>query len=259
MTRWVIVTGVTRGIGSAIAARLVGDGYSVIGLGRDEARLRSWVSSVPTCIDGTPQGEYLSVDLEARTLESELLALLERIDKAHVVLPGLSQTPIVGLVNAAAISQGDRVDAIQDDEWAHSFAINVTAPMRLTRCLVPRLKLAVGASVVNISSPVAMFGSRKVSYASSKAALLGLTFALARDLGQHGIRVNALLPGPTITGMTSDWTCAKRTAIAERSLLKRLCEPEDVAGTVSFLLGADSAYITGAVLDVTGGQALTGL
>ena len=135
-------------------------------------------------------------------------------------------------------------------------AVNADAPMRLIRGLLPRLRAADRASIVNIASPVAICGSRKVSYSASKAALLGLTVATARNLAIDDIRVNALLPGATLTGMTSDWSEEKRKRVAEESFFKRLCTPQEIAGAVAFLLGPDSTFITGATLDLTGGALL---
>lgn len=244
----VLVTGAASGMGFAVACRLADEGYQVLAVDRDRAGLERLRAQAGALV------ELLAVDLGDANLE-------ERVTQAfkHVALDTLSAeepraaAPLVGLINVAGISQGDSIDKILDADWAQSMAINATAPMRLVRCLLPQLKQAKGASIVNIASPVALVGARKVSYAASKGALLGLNAALARNLGPYHIRVNAVLPGATITAMTDDWPEQKRKLIAQASPLGRLCRPEDIAGVVSFLLGPDSAYITGSVLNVTGG------
>lgn len=231
---WVVITGATGGIGRAVASRCHRDGMRVLALGRHEQRL----AALPL--------RTLAVDLRDR-------------DADRRVLEALGEGPRVrGLVHVAGASLGAPIDAVSDADWDDSLEVNVTAPMRLARALLPALRRAEGASIVHVSSPVAIRGSRKVGYAASKAALLGLTLAMARNLGPDGIRVNAVLPGPTITGMTADWPADRRVRIAAESPLGRLCRPEDVAGAVAFLLGPDSAYVTGSTLDVTGGTLLGG-
>jgi NAD(P)-dependent dehydrogenase (short-subunit alcohol dehydrogenase family) len=176
----------------------------------------------------------------------------------NAVLNALEGLEVAGLVNLAGASVGDAIEAIRDEDWDDAMAINATGPMRLCRALVPRMKRAGGGSIVNVASPVAVQGARKVSYAASKAALLGLNVALARALGRDGIRVNAVLPGPTSTFMTADWDEEKKARIGRSTALGRLCEPREIAGVISFLLGPDSSFMTGAVLDVTGGALVGG-
>ncbi len=112
--------------------------------------------------------------------------------------------------------------------------------------------------MVNVGSPVGPLGARKVSYAASKAGLIGLSHSLARGFADDGVRVNLLLPGPTLTGMTEDWSAKKSAAVGAGTLLGRLCAAEEIAGGVAFLLGPDSTCMTGAVLDMTGGQMIGG-
>ncbi|MDD5272714.1 MAG: SDR family NAD(P)-dependent oxidoreductase, partial [Methylovulum sp.] len=135
-----------------------------------------------------------------------------------------------------------------------SFAVNVTPAMRLIRLLTPAMRRNQGGSIVNVGYPVGIIGARKPSYAASKAALHGLTMSCARQLGGDNIRVNLLLPGPTITYMTCDWGQERRDGIAENTFLKRLCTPEEIAKTINFLIGNESSYITGSVMDMTAGS-----
>lgn len=231
----VLVTGAASGIGRGIAVRCVKDGYDVLALDRDEAGLAALREELGERID------LLVLDLTAPELEEKL--------GEH-----LRARPLRGLVNAAGISQGDDIDGIEDGDWQRSMEVNVTAPMRLVRALLPNLRACPGAAIVNVGSPVGIIGARKVSYAASKAALLGLNAALAQNLAGDGIRVNAILPGPTLTAMTSDWPPAKQQSIGAEGLIGRLAEPADIAGPVSFLLSEDASYITAEVLNVTGGK-----
>lgn len=237
---WVVVTGAASGIGRAVATRCVADGWRVLAVDRDGPGLEALAAEL-----GAPCRPAVA-DLRAADLEPRVLDALG--------LDAGGADPVVhGLANVAGVSQGDAIDRIRDDDWQASMDVNVTAQMRLARCLLPALRRDEAASIVNVASPVALLGARKVSYAASKAAVLGLTRALARNLGPDGIRVNAVHPGATITGMTSDWPDDKRAAIAQESVFNRLARPEDTAGVIAFLLGPDSRFVTGCTLDVTGG------
>ena len=236
--RWVVVTGAAGGMGMAIVERCVRDGASVLATDNDAAGL---------------------ADIAARFARVHALAVDARVpDFGDRVAACLAATrdgaPLVGVVVTAGVSVGSGIERITDDDWSASMEVNVTAPMRLSRALVPVLRASGGGSIVHIASPVALIGARKVSYSASKAALLGLTVSMARDLGRYGIRVNALLPGPTFTKLTADWSADRRADVARQSFLGRLCRVEDVAGAVAFLLGEDAANVTGSVLDVTGGS-----
>lgn len=248
---WVVVTGAASGIGKAVALRLLSDGYLVLALDRHAEGLEELQDA------SQEQNERLSTfvaDLADPAVGDDTAARLQAEEGrlfAHQERPCL-----MGIVNVAGISTGNSIDKITDEDWELSMAVNATGPMRLIRALQPFLSTDPGASIVNIASPVAIVGARKVSYSASKGALLGLNAALTQNLSPQGIRVNAILPGPTITAMTRDWSDEKRAMIASGSPLNRLCRPEDIAGPVSFLLSQDAAYITGTVLNVTGGSVM---
>lgn len=172
---------------------------------------------------------------------------LQRLDQAP---------PVQALVNMVGLSQGGNVATVQASEWELAFAVNVTPAMRLIQALGPRMQQQRTGSIVNVGSPVGIVGARKPQYAASKAALHGLTMSAARALGPDAIRVNLLLPGPTITGMTNDWSPEQRDSVAQGTFLKRLCQPEEIASVVAFLVGPDSRYVTGSVIDMTAGSML---
>ncbi len=230
----VVVTGASGGMGSALCAMLVERGYRVIGLDRNPPRLAELGDSLGSTFVG------LLGDIAESELQTRLAVQLQ------------SEEQVVGLVNMAGISKGNDVEQITDEDWAYSLDVNLSAPMKLTRLMVPFLKK--GGSIVNVSSPVGFIGARKVSYAASKAGLLGLTMTTARNLGKYNVRCNLLIPGTCITYMTQDWSLEKQTSIAQESFLGRLCTPEEVAKGVCFLLSDESSYMTGAVLDLTAGS-----
>lgn len=230
----VVITGANGGMGQACCRLLHAQGWHILAMDRghdDLQELRESTRFVPLPCD----------------LQDE--ALSERVQTA------LQSMPIAtALIHLAGSSVGNAIEKLSDEDWQTSFDINVTPAMRLTRLLAAGMKAQGGGSIVNVGSPVGLIGARKPSYAASKAALLGLTMSCARNLGADNIRVNLLLPGPTITKMTHDWDEEKRQAIASGSFLKRLCTAEEVAQTLAFLVGPHSSYLTGSIIDLTAGS-----
>jgi 3-oxoacyl-[acyl-carrier protein] reductase len=160
------------------------------------------------------------------------------------------------LVNNAGVSGFAPIDAeTYEAVWARSFAILVTAQQRLVRAALPHLRKSKAPRIVNIASTEALGAtSRDSPYAAAKAAVTGLTRALAVELGPEGITVNCICPGPILTGMTEAIPQAdKETFARRRTALRRYGRPEEVAHiTLSLCLPAAS-YITGATIPVDGG------
>ena len=234
-SKTVIVTGAAGGMGRETCRHLASQGWHIIAIDHNPSRLAA-------LCEGEAAIQPLLASLTDDTLCTQVLA-------------ALSHAPVVqGLVNLAGISYGNTIDQLDDDAWLHSFAVNVTPAMRLIRTITPLLRQKQQGSIVNVGSPVGLIGARKPSYAASKAALQGLTMSCARNLGADNIRVNLLLPGPTITEMTKDWTDERCQQIAEGSFLKRLCTPIEIAEVIAFLLSPASRYMTGSIVDMTAGS-----
>lgn len=232
--RTIVVTGAAGGMGSITCETLAAQGDQVIAIDSDASALRQLAQ-------GCGQIHALATDLRSPDLIGQLMGRLAGLPS------------VAGLVNMAGISSGNAIEQLEDEAWEKSFAVNVTPAMRLIRALAPTLRQRGGGSIVNVGSPVGLIGARKPSYAASKGALHGLTMSCARNLGPDGIRVNLLLPGTTITGMTQDWDEARRAEVAQGNFLKRLCTPQEIANVVAFLLGDASSYVTGSVVDMTAG------
>lgn len=229
----VIVTGAAGGMGRECCRYFSALGWHVLAVDRNTERLPALASAGIS---------ILNIDIADP-------ALVERVEQQLADLP-----PVWGLVNLAGVSQGDRLDKLSDEDWQRSFDVNVTPAFRLTQAVAPLMQKNGGGSIVNVSSPVGYIGANKPSYAASKAAMHGLTMSCARNLGEHQIRVNLLLPGTTITEMTKDWSQERQQSIAQETLLKRLCTPQEIAEGIAFLLGEHSRYMSGSVLDMTCGS-----
>lgn len=230
MTRAVLVTGAAGGIGRTICARLAADGWHVVPADR------AWSEPV----DGAVTAD---------------LADPEQVERIIAEAPPL--TAIVN--NAATMATGPALD-VPITTWDEVFAVNVRAAFALVKHSGPALRERRGA-VVNVSSVHALATSPgAAAYAASKAALSGLTRSLALELGPSGIRVNAVLPGAVDTAMlqmglnrVTD-SAAARARLIERTPLRRVGSPDDIAHAVAFLLDDErSGFITGQQLVVDGG------
>ncbi len=231
---WVLVTGATRGIGRAIAGRLVAGGRRVIGVyRRDEAAARAAQDALGAGFCGV------------------------RVDGLAAALAGTGT--LAGVVfNAGVVLRGafTELEVAGVDPVTAQLEEDLGAPLRLCRALLREGRLAAGSSLVFVGSNAARRGlAGMVAYSAAKAGLEGATRALARELGPQGIRVNAVAPGVIRTDMTRDFGDAGYAAYAAEVPLGRVGEAEDVAPAVEFLLGDGARYITGQVLDIDGGWA----
>lgn len=236
----VLVTGGTRGLGLAIAARLAREGYRAIAAGRSRSDELSQAMA----------GEA------GANIAFEPLDLGERAG-LHGFVGALVKTygPLYGLVNNAAVAHDSVLATMHESEIEEVIAVNVTATILLTKYAVRSMLVAGGGRIVNVSSIIGATGFNGLSvYGASKAALIGFTRSLARELGRAGITVNALAPGYMATRMSAGLAPEQIDTIVRRTPLRRLVTADEAAGAVAFLLGPDAAMITGTVLTVDGGS-----
>jgi NAD(P)-dependent dehydrogenase (short-subunit alcohol dehydrogenase family) len=212
-----LITGASRGIGAAIAARLQGEGIRVLSPLSNELDLSSSVS-----ID-----RYLST---------------------------LTQ-PIDILINNAGINRLGSIDEISSTDFEDVIQINLLGHFRLTQGLVKGMKARRYGRIVNISSIWSLVSrERRMAYSATKAAINGLTRAQALELAPYNILVNALAPGYVNTDLTKkNNTSAELEAIATQIPLGRLAEPSEIAECVAFLCSPKNSYITGQVIAIDGG------
>jgi 3alpha(or 20beta)-hydroxysteroid dehydrogenase len=155
------------------------------------------------------------------------------------------------LVNNAGVAARERLPHVSLDQWHTAFDINVTGPLLGIQALVPLMPR--GSSIVNICSVAAMSGHAAAAYTSSKWALRGLTRSASLELGERGIRVNAVMPGLVDTPLMADASPAFTDAALAEIPLGRVGVPEDIAPTIVFLVSDDSAYYNGAEIVIDGG------
>jgi NAD(P)-dependent dehydrogenase (short-subunit alcohol dehydrogenase family) len=235
-----LITGAARGLGRAAAVRLLERGASVAvnvrGAERAEEAARL-LGEGAFAVPGDVADSAAVQEIVQRTLD--------RFGRLDV------------LVNNAALALSTRFERISEEEWRRAMDVNVTAPFLLIRAVVPAMKAAGWGRIVNISSTagksVSTLGG--AHYTTSKAALLGLTRAAAKELGPYGITVNAVCPGLIDTELTQENASPTDLAAYARGFpLQRLGRPVEVADLICFLASDQAGYITGASLDINGGD-----
>jgi len=241
--RNVIVTGGSRGLGLGIARKLAAAGYSVIAIARKKTE------QVTAAIEETRRGKtgalhFVPFDLAA-------------IDKIPDLVRGLRKElgPVYGLVNNAALGTDGLLATMHNSKIEALIRVNTVSPIVLTKYVVRSMMADGGGRIVNVSSIIGFTGySGLAVYGATKAAMLGFTRSLAREVGRLGVNVNAVAPGFVDTEMTQGLEGEERQKVARRSALRRLPEVEDVANAVEFLLGEGGRSITGTVLTVDAGS-----
>jgi 3-oxoacyl-[acyl-carrier protein] reductase len=247
--RTVIITGAAHGIGAAYADRLARDGWNVVIADLDgaaaEAKAKELVGSGAKAL-------ACRADISD---EADIAGLIEAtIDEFG---------SITGLVNNAAVfsvvpMSRAPYDDIPLDEWDLMLRVNIRGTWQMSRAALANMKEHGYGKIVNISSGTALKGSAsRIHYVSSKAAILGLTKTLAREVGALGVTVNCVAPGSTLSEESPDESVIehRKARIADRAL-PRVQVPADLVGAVSFFLSRDSDFITGQTLVVDGGTVM---
>jgi 3-oxoacyl-[acyl-carrier protein] reductase len=234
-----LVTGASRGIGEGIARRLAETGATVLCAARGLQNVQPVADSI-----NESGGKAVAVALDitgadVRERAADLLKQHERIDI---------------LVNNAGVTADDLFIRMKDEAWSSVIRTNLDAMFPLTQEITKKMIRARWGRVINITSVVGLMGNPgQVNYAASKAGIVGFTKALALEIGSRNVTVNAIAPGFIQTAMTDAMTDEAKKTLEDRIAIKRLGTVDDIAYAVVYLASEQAGYITGTVLNVSGG------
>ena len=232
----VLITGGSRGIGRAMVMEFVKNGYSV------------------AFTYNKSEKEALALQKETGALaikasNSSECEILSAVDTVNKTLGGVDI-----LINNAAISSFSLFTDLTLDAWNEIFAVNVGGAFLYTKAVLPGMISKKAGRIINITSMWGITGSScEVHYSATKAALIGMTKSLAKELGPSSITVNAIAPGVIDTDMNGTLSKETKDELCESTPLLRIGEPKDVAGAALFLASDSASFITGEVLSVNGG------
>ncbi len=232
-----VVTGAASGIGAATARALAAEGAQL-------ALLDVNADSAQKLAAEFPAAKAFAADVaDAASIRAAFAAVMREFGSVHV------------LVNNAGVIGKWTLQNMAEEEWDRVLDINLKGTAMCTQAVIAPMREQGGGAIVNVASMAA----KRVSYAgaanytASKAGVLGFTWHAAFELAAYKIRVNAVCPGPTLTGMSSKRTPEQRAVVAARIPLGRWVKPEDVAHAILFLASEEAAMCTGTALDVDGG------
>jgi 3-oxoacyl-[acyl-carrier protein] reductase len=232
-----VVTGASQGIGRTIAEFLAEKGSDI---------------AVFDVADGSETVRTVEAKGARAAFFHTDVSDLSQVEKA-VLAATNEMGGIDNLVNNAGITRDKLLLRMSEDDWDQVMQVNLKGVFNCTKAVIRRL-VKTGGNIVNIASVAGLTGNRgQANYAASKAGVIGLTKSLAREYGERGIRVNAVAPGYIRTDMTASFNEKQREALVQTTPLRRAGEPIDVARVVYFLLSEYAGYVTGEVINVSGG------
>ena len=237
-----LVTGASRGIGKAIAIELAKNGADVIiNYSKDEK----------AAIDVAEQ--IKNIGRSCIAIKADVSDFEDVANMFNIVKERFGKLDI--LVNNAGTTMDRTLRKMSQEEWSKVIEVNLNSIFNVTKNALPLLER--NSHIINISSIVGIYGNfGQTNYAASKAGIIGFTKSLAKELGKHGITVNAIAPGFIESDMTNKIPFIRKKIIEWLIPLKRTGLPEEVAYAVAFLASGDSSYITGQVISVNGGLSI---
>lgn len=233
-----LVTGASRGIGKAIAEKLVACGATVIGTATTE----KGAEAISQYLDQNGKGLALNVTDEA-SIESVISTIKAEFGDIDI------------LVNNAGITRDNLLMRMKEDEWQDILDTNLTSVFRLSKALMRTMMKKRYGRIITIGSVVGTMGNAgQANYAAAKAGLIGFSKSLAHEVASRGITVNVVAPGFIETDMTAALTDEQKALTLAQVPAGRLGEPTEIANAVAFLASDEASYITGETLHVNGGM-----
>ncbi|OTP83805.1 3-oxoacyl-ACP reductase FabG [Gilliamella apicola] len=233
-----LVTGASRGIGRAIAEKLVACGATVIGTATTE----KGAEAISQYLDQNGKGLALNVTDEA-SIESVISTVKAEFGDIDI------------LINNAGITRDNLLMRMKEDEWQDILDTNLTSVFRLSKALMRTMMKKRYGRIITIGSVVGTMGNAgQANYAAAKAGLIGFSKSLAREVASRGITVNVVAPGFIATDMTAALTDEQKALTLAQVPVGRLGQPTEIANAVAFLASDEASYITGETLHVNGGM-----
>jgi 3-oxoacyl-[acyl-carrier protein] reductase len=233
-----LVTGASRGIGKAIAEKLAGDGFFVVGTATTE----NGAEAISAYLGENGKGLRLDV-ADANSIAEVIKTVNDEFG-----------TPTV-LVNNAGITRDNLLMRMKDEEWDAIINTNLASVFRMSKAVLRGMMKARTGRIISISSVVGSTGNAgQANYAAAKAGIVGFSKSLAKEVGSRNITVNVIAPGFIDTDMTKELGDDIKNSLLASIPLERLGAPEEIAHAVSFLASPGAAYITGETLHVNGGM-----
>ncbi|MBT0721127.1 3-oxoacyl-ACP reductase FabG [Rosenbergiella collisarenosi] len=233
-----LVTGASRGIGRAIAEKLVAGGATVIGTATSD----NGAEAISAYLGDNGKGLVLNVT-DAASIDAVLQQIRTEFGEIDI------------LVNNAGVTRDNLLMRMKDDEWQDILDTNLTSVFKLSKAVLRAMMKKRMGRIITIGSVVGTMGNAgQANYAAAKAGLIGFSKSLAREVASRGITVNVVAPGFIETDMTRALNEEQRSGILAEVPAARLGEPQEIANAVAFLASDEASYITGETLHVNGGM-----
>ena len=242
-----LITGASQGIGAAIAIRLAKDGFDIAinHLPKENSREKA-LAVAEECRAFGVKAECFAADVSKMAdCEEMIKAVKEQLGS------------IDALVNNAGITKDKLLARMSEDEYDEVIAVNQKSIFNMLKNVCPVMMKQKHGRIVNVASVAGLYGNPgQINYSASKAAIIGMTKTVAKEYGRKNITCNAVAPGFINTAMTEALPDEVKTKLLDNVALKRYGEPEEIASVVSFLVSEDSSYVTGQVIEISGGLSM---
>lgn len=247
LNKTALITGSGRGIGAAVAKRLAQDGYNVVINEVSQEALDTYgAQTAEECRAFGVRAETYAADVsDSAQCEAMVKWTKEQFGSLDV------------LVNNAGITRDGLLLRMSDEQYDSVIRVNQKSVFNMTKFAGAVMLRQKNGRIVNLASVAGLYGNAgQINYSASKGAVIAMTKTTAKELGSRGITCNAVAPGFIQTPMTDKLTEEQRAAVLAQIAMKRYGQPEEIAGVISFLCSPDASYVTGQVIEISGGLSM---